>query len=92
MAEELFKSIIEEQKMTIQDKVVEIIVEQLGTEREQVKPEKSFVEDFNADSLDIMELVMTFEENFGIEIPEGEAEKMKTVGDVITYIETHVKE
>ncbi|MEX1012189.1 MAG: acyl carrier protein [Waddliaceae bacterium] len=78
--------------MTIQDKVVEIIVEQLGTEREQVKPEKSFVEDFNADSLDIMELVMTFEENFGIEIPEGEAEKMKTVGDVITYIETHVKE
>ncbi len=78
--------------MTIQDKVVEIIVEQLGTEKEQVTPEKSFVEDFNADSLDIMELVMTFEENFGIEIPEGEAEKMKTVGDVITYIETNVKE
>lgn len=73
--------------MTIQQEVIEIIVEQLGVDIADVTPEKSFVEDLNADSLDLTELIMTFEERFGFEISEEDAEKLKTVADVIDYIE-----
>ncbi|MBM3191250.1 MAG: acyl carrier protein [Chlamydiae bacterium] len=72
--------------MTVEKEVVEIIVEQLGVEASDVTLEKSFVEDLNADSLDLTELIMTFEERFGFEISEEDAEKLKTVGDVVTYI------
>jgi acyl carrier protein len=73
--------------MTIQQEVIEIIIEQLGVDAADVAPEKSFVEDLNADSLDLTELIMTFEERFGFEISEEDAEKLKTVADVIDYIE-----
>lgn len=76
----------EEQTMTIEQEVIDIVVEQLGVDPQDVTPEKSFVEDLNADSLDLTELIMTFEERFGFEISEEEAEKLKTVGDVIKYI------
>ena len=73
------------------DKVKEIIVEQLGVETDQIKPESNFVDDLGADSLDTVELIMSFEEEFGVEIPDTEAEKIKTVQDVINYIEAHKK-
>jgi acyl carrier protein len=73
--------------MTIQKEIIDIIVEQLGVDIADVTPEKSFVEDLNADSLDLTELIMTFEERFGFEISEEDAEKLKTVADVISYIE-----
>jgi acyl carrier protein len=73
--------------MSVQKEVIEIIVEQLGVEAADVTPAKSFVEDLNADSLDLTELIMTFEERFGFEISEEDAEKLKTVSDVIHYIE-----
>jgi acyl carrier protein len=73
--------------MTIQQEVIDIIVEQLGVDIADVTAEKSFVEDLNADSLDLTELIMTFEERFGFEISEEDAEKLKTVSDVIEYIE-----
>jgi acyl carrier protein len=73
--------------MTIQQEVIDIIVEQLGVDAADVSPEKSFVEDLNADSLDLTELIMTFEERFGFEISEEDAEKLKLVSDVIEYIE-----
>ena len=73
------------------DKVKEIIVEQLGVDADQVKPESKFVDDLGADSLDTVELIMSFEEEFGVEIPDTEAEKIKTVQDVINYIEAHKK-
>jgi len=73
--------------MTVQQEVIDIIVEQLGVDVADVTPEKSFVEDLNADSLDLTELIMTFEERFGFEISEEDAEKLKTVADVIDYIE-----
>ena len=73
------------------DKVREIIVEQLGVEPDQVKPESNFVDDWGADSLDTVELIMSFEEEFGVEIPDTEAEKIKTVQDVINYIEANKK-
>jgi acyl carrier protein len=72
--------------MTVQKEVIDIIVEQLGVDINDVTPEKSFVEDLNADSLDLTELIMTFEERFGFEIKEDEAAKLKTVSDVIEYI------
>lgn len=77
--------------MAIEQEVIEIVVEQLGVDRDDVTPAKSFVEDLNADSLDLTELIMTFEERFGIEISEEDAAKLKTVDDVIQYIKTHVK-
>ena len=73
------------------DKVKEIIVEQLGGDDGQVKPESNFVDDLGADSLDTVELIMSFEEEFGVEIPDTEAEKIKTVQDVINYIEANKK-
>jgi acyl carrier protein len=72
--------------MTIEKEVIDIIVEQLGVDIADVTLEKSFVEDLNADSLDLTELIMTFEEKFGFEISEEDAEKLKTVGDVVEYI------
>jgi len=72
---------------TVDQKVKEIIVEQLSVNAEQVTPEAKFIEDLGADSLDIVELVMAFEEEFGIEVPDGDAEKLLTVGDVVKYIE-----
>ena len=70
----------------VEQDVMDIVVEQLGVDRSEVSPEKSFVEDLNADSLDLTELIMTFEEKFGFEIAEEEVEKLKKVGDVIEYI------
>lgn len=71
----------------IEQKVIDIISEKLKVDRDEVTPDKSFTRDLGADSLDTVELVMEFEENFGIdEIPEEEAEKIKTVGDAIEYI------
>ncbi len=72
----------------IEAKVKDIIINELGVEAEKVTPEASFVEDLGADSLDTVELVMAFEEEFGIEIPDEDAEKMQTVGDAIQYINT----
>jgi len=78
--------------MTIEQEVVDIIVEQLGVDADDVTLEKSFIEDLNADSLDLTELIMTFEERFGFEISEEDAEKIKIVGDVVHYIEKKKKE
>jgi len=72
--------------MSVEQEVIDIIVEQLGVDREEVSVEKSFVEDLNADSLDLTELIMTFEEKFGFEISEGEAEKLRVVGDVVKFV------
>lgn len=73
--------------MGVADKVKSIIAEQLGVKLEEVKPEASFIDDLGADSLDTVELVMALEEEFGIEIPDEDAEKMSTVQDAIKYIE-----
>ena len=69
------------------DRIREIVVEQLGVDAEQVTPEANFVEDLGADSLDTVELIMAFEEEFDVEIPDTDAEKIKTVQDVMDYIE-----
>ncbi|HLD40741.1 MAG TPA: acyl carrier protein [Candidatus Omnitrophota bacterium] len=73
--------------MASADKVKSIIAEQLGVKAEEVTPAASFIDDLGADSLDTVELVMALEEEFGIEIPDEDAEKMATVGDAIKYIE-----
>ena len=72
--------------MALSDKVKEIIVEQLGVNADQVTDEASFIDDLGADSLDTVELVMAFEEEFGAEIPDEDAEKLTTVGGVIKYL------
>jgi acyl carrier protein len=73
----------------IEAQVKKIVVEHLGVEEDKVVPEASFIDDLGADSLDIVELVMAFEEEFGVEIPDDAAEKIATVNDAITYIEAH---
>ena len=70
-------------------RVREIIINELGVESEKVTDEASFVEDLGADSLDTVELVMAFEEEFGIDIPDEDAEQMRTVGDAISYLKKH---
>ena len=76
--------------MAVEQKVNKIIVEQLGVEESQVRPEAKFIEDLGADSLDTVELVMALEEEFGLEIPDEEAEKILTVGDAVQYIKDRV--
>jgi acyl carrier protein len=80
-----------EQGMPVADKVKQIIVEQLGVDENQVDPNASFVDDLGADSLDIVELVMAFEEAFDIDIPDEDAEKITTVKQAIDYIEAKKK-
>jgi acyl carrier protein len=75
--------------MSVAEKVKSIIVEQLGVDADEVTPEASFTDDLGADSLDIVELVMAFEEEFGIEIPDEDAETISTVQDATKYIEQH---
>ena len=75
----------------IEAKVKNIIADQLGVGEDEIKPESSFIEDLGADSLDIVELVMAMEEEFEVEIPDEEAENIKSVGDAINYIKTHKK-
>jgi acyl carrier protein len=77
--------------MPVAEKIKQIIVEQLGVDENQVEPSASFVDDLGADSLDIVELVMAFEEAFGLDIPDEDAEKIKTVKDAIDYIESKKK-
>jgi acyl carrier protein len=72
--------------MALEEKVKEIIIDQLGVNAEQVTPEASFIEDLGADSLDQVELVMAFEEEFGAQIPDEDAEKLTTVGKVVAYL------
>ncbi|MBT3191946.1 MAG: acyl carrier protein [Verrucomicrobia bacterium] len=74
-------------EMALEDKIKEIIVEQLGVNADQVTTDASFIEDLGADSLDTVELVMAFEEEFGAEIPDEDAEKLTTVGGVISYMQ-----
>jgi acyl carrier protein len=76
---------------TIELKVKDIIVEQLGVNAEQVVQEAKFIEDLGADSLDTVELIMALEEEFGIEVPDEEAEKLVSVGDVTRYVEENKK-
>ena len=75
---------------SVEDKVKQIIVEQLGVDESEVTPTASFIDDLGADSLDTVELVMAFEEGFGMEIPDEDAEKITTVKDAINYIESHL--
>lgn len=71
------------------EKVKAVIVDQLGVDEDQITMESSFIDDLGADSLDTVELIMAFEEEFGVEIPDEDAEKIKTVKDVVTYIESN---
>jgi len=77
--------------MSVAEKVKSIIVEQLGVDEEEVTPDASFVDDLGADSLDTVELVMEFEDEFELSIPDEEAEKIQTVGQAIDYIKSHAK-
>jgi acyl carrier protein len=76
---------------SVEERVKQIIVEQLGVDEAEVTPTASFVDDLGADSLDTVELVMAFEEAFGIEIPDDDAEKIATVKDAISYIDKHAQ-
>ncbi len=82
MAEELKK---------IEERVIEIVCEQMGASRDKITLETSFIQDLGADSLDTVELVMEFEDEFDLNIPDEDAEKIQTVGNAITYIREHVK-
>jgi acyl carrier protein len=72
---------------SVEQRIKDIIVDQLNVNADQVTPEAKFIEDLGADSLDTVELVMALEEEFGVEIPDEEAEKLQTVGDVLKYVE-----
>ncbi len=76
---------------SIEDRVRDLVVDQLGVSEDQVSPQASFIDDLGADSLDTVELVMAFEEEFGIDIPDDDAEKMSSVGDAIKYLEENSK-
>ncbi len=78
--------------MAIEQRVKEIIVEQLGVNEGEVKPEAKFVDDLGADSLDLVELVMALEEEYNMEISDEDAEKILTVGDAVEYIKAHVSQ
>ncbi len=73
----------------VKERVIDIVADQLGVSKEQITPETSYVNDLGADSLDVVELVMEFEEEFDINIPDDAAEKIQTVGQTIEYIEKH---
>jgi acyl carrier protein len=77
--------------MDLESRIKEIIADQLGVEIEKLRDDANFVQDLGADSLDVVELVMAFEEEFGIEIPDEDAEKIRTVGDVINYLKERVQ-
>jgi acyl carrier protein len=84
----VLKSIKDEEKMSdVAERVKKIVVEHLGVDADKVKAEASFIDDLGADSLDTVELVMAFEEEFGIEIPDDAAESIQTVGDAVKFIE-----
>uniref|UniRef100_A0A832GNW4 Acyl carrier protein n=1 Tax=Caldimicrobium thiodismutans TaxID=1653476 RepID=A0A832GNW4_9BACT len=76
--------------MSIEEKVIEIISQKLNLSKDQIKPEASFVDDLGADSLDLVELVMAMEEAFGMEVPDEDAEKLRTVKDVLDYVKAKV--
>ena len=76
---------------SIDERVRDLVVDQLGVSEDQVNPQASFIDDLGADSLDTVELVMAFEEEFGIDIPDEDAEKMSSVGDAIKYLEENSK-
>jgi acyl carrier protein len=80
-----------EEPMSVEERVKSIIVEQLGVDADEVTPDASFVEDLGADSLDQVELIMAFEEEFGVEISDDEAEKIRKVKDAVDYIEKRAK-
>ena len=73
------------------EKIKSIVSEQLNISPDKITPESSIIDDLGADSLDVVELVMALEENFGVDIPDEEAEKISTIGDIVTYIENHKK-
>ncbi len=77
--------------MGLEDRVSAIIVEQLGVTKEELAPRASFIDDLGADSLDIVELVMAMEEEFDIEIPDDDAEKIQTIEDVVSYVKAKIK-
>lgn len=76
---------------SLEEKVTEIIVEQLGATKEEIVPEASFIDDLGADSLDIVELVMAMEETFDVEIPDDDAEKIQTIGDAVSYLRNRLE-
>ena len=73
--------------MSLEERLTDLIVEQLGVSREDVVPKASFIEDLGADSLDIVELVMSLEESFDLEIPDEDAERIRTIGDALAYLQ-----
>ncbi len=75
--------------MSVENRIKSIIADQLGVSEDQIKPESKFIEDLGADSLDIVELIMAMEEEFQTEIPDEEAEKIRSVGDAINYVSSH---
>lgn len=80
-----------EELKKIEERVIEIVCEQMGASRDKISPETSFIQDLGADSLDTVELVMEFEDEFDLNIPDEDAEKIQSVGDAIKYIQEHVK-
>ena len=80
-----------EELKNIEERVIEIVCEQMGASRDKITPETSFIQDLGADSLDTVELVMEFEDEDDLNIPDEDAEKIQTVGDAIKYIKEHVK-